>query len=191
MAFDFSDVLFENEPENMGGFNQIVFFAPIRDIAIFPTLVSDPATDDEAVELVGDFTMKRGKKFIQIYTSPETVKLEPEIQGEHDGKSFKVKGEFFVPGSANDVVALCRKLANARGILITVDPNSGDRICVGTQNLPAYFSPKFSHGQKHADRRGATIEFESDSFIPGMKYNGSIPLDAYVPPSDYLYLDES
>lgn len=184
MAFDFSDVLFENEPENMGGFNQIVFFAPIRDIETFPTLVENPSTDDEAVELAGDFTMKPGKHFIQIYTSPETVKLEPEIQGEHDGKSFKVKGEFFVPGTKNDVVALSRKLANARGVLILVDPNSEERICIGTQNLPAYFSPKLSHGQKHADRRGATIEFESDSFVPGMKYNGLIPLDGSVNPTD-------
>lgn len=177
MAFEFSDVLFENEPENMGGFNQILFFAPIRDIATFPTLVSNPSTNDEAAELQGDFVFKPGKKFNQIYTSPETIKLEPEVQGEHDGKSFKVKGEFFVPGTKNDVVALCRKLANARGVLLLQDPNSGEMICVGTENLPAYFTPKLSHGQKHADRRGATIEFESDSFIPGMKYAGTIPLD--------------
>lgn len=184
MPFEFSDVLFENEPENMGGFNQIIFFAPIRDIETFPTLVSDPSTDDEAVELVGDFVMKTDKHFVQIYTSPETVKLDSEPQGDPDGKSFKNKGEFFVPGSANDVVALSRKLANARGIIIMVDPNTGERICVGTENLPCYFNPKVSHGQKHADRRGATIEFESDTFVPGMKYNGAIPLDGSTIPAE-------
>jgi len=184
MAFNFTDVLFENEPENMGGFQQLLFFAPLRDIDVFPSMVSDPSTNDEAVELIGNFAMKEGKHFIQIYTSPETIKLEPEPQGEPDGRSFKIKGEFFTPGSSNDVLALCRKLTNARGILIMIDPNTEDRIVVGSQGLPVTFSPKMSYGQKHADRRGATIEFEADSFVPGMKYSGVIPLDGSANPAD-------
>lgn len=176
MAFAFTDMTFDDYPESMGGFASVAYIGFIPEIDVFPTRNLNPATNAEAIKLIGSYQMKALKKFIEVYVTPETFGSVAENQGEIDGKSFHIKGEFFYPGTKADCLALCRKINNARGVIIGIDPNTGDRYNYGEKYLPVRFTPKVDFGKGPADRRGATIGFECDSFAPAWIYNGSIPL---------------
>jgi hypothetical protein len=177
--FSFHDMNWDDEPENMGGFQIGCYLALTRDIETYPALTANPVTDDEAVTMLGNYAMKPDKFFVYVYTTPDTLSLKPENQGEVDGKSFKLKGELFYPGTKTECMAFARKINNARGVLIAID-NDGERVIIGDKGHPVYFTPSLDWGKKAADRRGMTIAFESDSFCPGYKYNGTIPLDGSV-----------
>lgn len=182
-SFAFTDMLFEDEPENMGGFGSIAYIAVTRDIDVFPTIPSSPSTNEEASTMVGDFTMKTDKSFIQVYSTMGTAGVTAESQGEADAKSFRIKGELFYPGTGQDPLALARKLNNAHGVVIMVDPNTGKRNCWGTKDLYVTFSASCNFGKAAADRRGVTITFETDSFIPAWIYEGEIPLSGSTLPA--------
>ncbi len=183
MSFAFGDLTFEDEPENMGGFTALAYLGFIPHIDSYPTINRNPNTDEEAIQLQGNYVMKATKHFIEVYVTPGTFSAIAENQGDTDAKSFHPKGEFFYPGTKLACLALCRKLNNSRGVLIGVDPNTGDRYNWGTKELPVRFKPKVDFGKGPADRRGITIEWECDSFAPAWIYNGSIPLSASTIPA--------
>ncbi len=175
--------------DNIGGFTSEAFLGIYHEIDDFPALTDNPTTDAELVTLVGDYVMKDTKKFIRIYVTPRTFGMEAENQGEIDGKSFVQKGTFFYPGGREEAIALARKLNNARGILIGIDPNTGKRIQMGSKEFPCHFTPKLNFGNEPTSRRGLTIEFESDNFMPALIYPGAIPLSegeipAQTPPAE-------
>jgi hypothetical protein len=183
MAFAFTDMTFDDYPESMGGFASVAYIGFIPEIATFPTRNLTPSSNDEAIKLLGSYAMKENKKFIEVYVTPETFGATAENQGEIDGRSFKIKGEIFYPGTEADCLALCRKINNARGVIIGINPNTGVRYNFGEQYLPVRFKPKVDFGKGPADRRGATIEWECDSFAPAWVYEGSIPLSAGTLPA--------
>jgi len=183
MAFAFNDMTYEDEPENMGGFMGVAYIGFINHIETFPTRTENPTTDDEAIKLNGNFVMKANKHFIQVYVTPGTFDGTAENQGEIDAKSFHPKGEFLYPGTQAECLAFCRKINNARAVLIGINPNTGERYLWGEQYLPVTFKPKVTYGKLPADRRGATIEWECDSFAPAWIYEGTIPLSASTIPA--------
>lgn len=182
MAMAFGDLAFEDEPENMGGMTTVAYLGLSNEIDAWASLKKNPSNATEAVTLVGSFTMKADKKFHQIYVTPDTFSLDSENQGEIDGQSFRQKGEFLYPGTSVEALAFCRKINNARGILIGINPNTGDRLVIGSKDRPCYFKPSMTTGKAAADRRGVKVEFWSDSFVPASIYNGAIPLsDGDIP----------
>ena len=183
MAFAFTDLTFEDNPENMGGFTCVAYLGFLPDIQTHPTRTANPTTDVEAIKLIGNYTMKALKNFIEVYVTPSTFDATAENQGETDSHSFHPKGEFLYPGTSIQALAFCRKINNARGVLIGINPNTGERYNWGTKDLPVTFKPKITFGKAPADRRGVTIEWECDSFAPAWIYEGSIPLSsAAIPP---------
>lgn len=175
-GFAFSSIDWEGG-DNIGGFTSEAFLGLHHEVDSWPTLKENPSSDTELVTLEGDYTMREGKNFIRIYVTPRTFGMEAENQGEIDGKSFVQKGEFFYPGGREEAIALARKLNNARGILIGIDPNTGKRVQMGSREFPCHFSPKLNFGNEPTSRRGLTVEFEADNFMPAMLYPGAIPLD--------------
>lgn len=185
LAFNFTDITWEGPIEGMGGFSTIAYFAAWEDIETWPTLPSGTGTsltDTQLVTLQGHFVMKATKHFIKVYVSPDTADFKASNQGETDGQSFRNEGEFFVPGTDVASRALARKLNNSRGVLIMVDP-SGDRVCIGTESFPCFFKPSISFGKAAADRKGLTVTFFQNHYVPGLIYNGSIPLSASLVPA--------
>ena len=174
-GFAFASIDWEGG-DNIGGFTSEAFLGLYHEVDSFPALPADPATDADLVTLAGDYTMKLEKHFVRIYVTPRTFGMEAENQGEIDGKSFVQKGTFFYPGGKEESVALARKLNNARGILIGIDPNTGKRVQMGSKEFPCHFSPKLNFGSEPTSRRGLTVEFEADGFLPAMFYPGAIPL---------------
>lgn len=188
-GFAFSSIDWEGG-DNIGGFTSEAFLGLHHEIATFPTLKENPGDDTELVTLEGDYVMKDGKNFIRIYVTPRTFGMEAENQGEIDGKSFVQKGEFFYPGGREEAIALARKLNNARGILIGIDPNTGKRVQMGSREFPCHFSPKLNFGNEPTSRRGLTVEFEADNFMPAMMYPGAIPLSEGEIPSQTPPVEE-
>jgi hypothetical protein len=176
MAFGFADLTWGDGIENMGGFTSVAYLGFIPEIATFPTRNAAPTTPTEAITLTGAFVMKPEKKFIEVYVTPGTFDASAENQGETDAKSFHIKGELFYPGTQADCLAFCRMINNNRAVLIGTNPNTGERYCWGEQHLPVTFKPKVTWGKGPADRRGATIEWECDSFSPAWIYSGALPL---------------
>lgn len=169
--------------DNMGGFTSEAYLGIASEIETWPSLVSNPATDSEMVTLTGTYICKTDKSFYKIYVTPRTFGGEGDSQGEIDGKSFLQKGEFFYPGTKVEALALVRKLNNNRGVLIGVDPNTGNRIQFGSREFPLFFTPKVMFGKTATDRRGITIEFETDHTHAALIYNNAIPLsDGQVDP---------
>jgi hypothetical protein len=180
--FDFSSLTWNDSLENMGGFTSVAYFAALQDILTFPGLSESPSSDAEFVRLGGNFTMKPDKYFIEIYVTPETASLAANNQGEIDGQSFRMEGEYFYPGNKTDCRAFARKINNTRGVLIFVDPD-GDRTVIGTDKFPCYFKPSLNYGKAAADRKGLTVAFFQNHFAPGLEYNGSIPLSGSTIPA--------
>lgn len=169
--------------DNMGGFTSKAYLGIASEITTWPTLASNPTTDSQLVTLTGTYACAEGKSFYEIYVTPRTFGGESDSQGEIDGKSFLQKGEFFYPGTKVEALALARKLNNNRGIMIGVDPNTGNRIQFGSEEFPLFFTPKVMFGKTATDRRGITIEFETDHTHAALIYNGAIPLSGgTVPP---------
>ncbi len=162
--------------DNIGGFTSEAFLGFYHEIDSWPALKSNPTNDAELVTLEGNYTMKQDKHFIRVYVTPRTFGAEAENQGEIDGKSFLQKGTFFLPGTREETIAFARKINNARGVLIGTDPNTGKRIQFGSREFPCHFKPQLSFGNEPTSRRGITVEFEADNFLPAMVYPGAIPL---------------
>lgn len=183
MAFAYGDLSFENEHNNMGGLTVVMYIGLSYDIDTWPQLPVNPSGYADKVTLTGSFAMKASKKFLAVYSTPETAKMEPENQGEVDGQSFRQKGEMFYPGTLEDAIGFASAINNARGCIIGIDPNTGKRYVVGSKDRPVYFKPSVSTGGAAADRRGVKIEFWSDSFVPFAFYEGAIPLsEGDLPP---------
>ena len=174
-GFAFSSIDWEGG-DNIGGFTSEAYLGLYHEIEEFPTLPSEPGNDVELTTMSGNYVMKADKHFIRIYVTPKTFGGQAENQGEIDGKSFLQQGEFFYPGSREEAMAFARKINNARGILIGIDPNTGKRIQFGSREFPCHFKPKIEYGAEPTARRGLTVEFEADNFVPGMFYPGAIPL---------------
>jgi len=166
--------------EAMGGYTSVAYLAFKSDIATWPTEPNiETATNvSQLAKLLGSFIMAEGKFFYKVMVKPGTSQFQPEGQGEVGGKSFKPKGQFFIPGIDDDSMGLARLLNNKFGVLILPDQDGKHRICVGTEALPCEFKPTGDSGQKAADTKGFTYSFETDSFAPGWIYEGPIPLSS-------------
>ena len=175
MTFSASPLNWEDGTENMGGFRDYLYIIPASSIATEAALPANPANDAEAVTLAGNHTLASLKYFKKVYATPGTVGLSPENQGEIDGQSFKVKGSFFHPGSSDEVNAFARFVNNGNFILILVEED-GRRVQIGQKGHPARLKPAPNFGMAAADRKGFNFEFEADSFVTALRYNGSIPL---------------
>lgn len=162
--------------DNMGGFTSEAYLGISSEIDTWATLPANPTTDAQMVTLTGTYACKSTKSFYKIYVTPRTFGGDSDSQGEIDGKSFLQKGEFFYPGTKTEALAFARKMNNNRGVLIGIDPNTGNRIQFGTKDFPLFFSPSVKFGKTATDRKGVMIEFETDHTHPAVIYNGAIPL---------------
>jgi hypothetical protein len=164
--------------ESMGGFGSVAYLAFVSDISAYPNMPDIEAVTDvkDLAKLTGAYTMKAQKYFYKIRVKPNSIKAAPEGQGEVGGRSFKVKGQFYIPGLTVESMGFARLLNNKFGILIVPDQSGSFRLNYGTEDLPLTFAPTGDSGQNPADPKGMTFAFECDSFAPGWVYNGAIPI---------------
>lgn len=174
------DVTPDDVEENMGGYSNTAYIALLPWITTHPRLpnVDTATTPEELVTLLGTYVMESGKYFMKVTLPPKRQQSQPESQGEDGSKSFNPKGNVFVPGTSDEnTMGLMRILNNAQGIVIMVN-HKGKRIQFGDELHPVTFMPKGDSGVAPADANGFTLEFTTDSFAPGYKYNSTIILDS-------------
>jgi hypothetical protein len=176
MPPSFDDLLWPDGTDNIGGTEVNHYYAPLSDIAVFPGIPTTPATLTEEVTVADDFEFNTGKKFLKIYSTLDTGKIDDKSVGEFDGKSFEHSFEFFFPGTIGEALALIRKMNNTNMVFIASEANGQKRI-IGSPAFPAKMSMSdVTTGQKTADRKGTTIKVESRGVTPALIYTGAIPL---------------
>lgn len=166
--------------ENMAGWQNRLAFIPECHVKTIPLLPKDIVKDEDLVTASGAFEFKDAEgKPMYIYATDKTVKYTAENQGETDGQSFKLSGEFFYPGTAAKAAAFARKVNNTPGYLILISPE-GEQFLVGQPGLPCTIKPSFDGGQARADRRGFKFTYEADSYTPLIKLGTPIDFEALL-----------
>lgn len=165
--------------ENMGGYQNRILFYPNHLFKTMPTLIKAPTTVEELAMAEGAFEpITAGHEPMAIYATDKTVGLKAENQGELDGQSFKISGEFFHPGTKAEASGISRLLNNTPGSLVLTSPE-GEQFIIGQPGLPVYIKPSYNGGVQRSDRRGFAYTFEADSYVPILKLKVPIDLDLY------------
>jgi hypothetical protein len=173
---DFSDLLWPDGSDNIGGTEVNHYYAPLSDIDVFPTIAAVPATLAAEVTISTDFEFLTGKKFHKIYSTLDTGKVDDKSVGEFDGRSFEHIFEFVFPGTRAEALAIIRKMNNTNMVFIASEANGQKRI-IGSVAFPAKMSlSDVTTGAKTADRKQTTIRVESRGVTPAPIYTGAIPL---------------
>ena len=175
----FGAVLWECGAENIAGFEGKILFYPDCITVDKPVLPkrSAAATLKDLVTATGAFTLKDNHKPIYVYCTDDTVGYKVENQGETDGQSFKISGEFFHPGNSVEVAAYARQVNNMRGSLVLQD-REGKQFVV----FNARIKPSCDLGKAPADRRGYSFTFEASSVAPQIELATPIDMDAVIAP---------
>lgn len=155
----------DGSEDNMGGTTQRAFLASINDFLSIKTPVSNPTTFAEKVEIDGAHTFKTGKCFKKVYCTMDKGKLDLKSQGENDGKSFKVEGEIFYPGSKSEAHGFAAQVKNDNMMLLIEHPDSATNghLQVGTEMFPAKINPEFTTGTNSSGVKGYLFKYEAMS----------------------------
>lgn len=164
--------------DNFGGVASTVYFCPWDDIATFPALPTSPTTVDDLVELAtGDITCKTGKKFVKVYTTSETGKLDCKLVGPRDAKGWTNMFDASTPGSAPQALGTFAYLANRPGVYFVTELDGQIRM-IGDKLSPAYLEEvDASTGGKVEDGKFSKWTIKSTGRMAPI-YAGAIPLTA-------------
>lgn len=176
----FSPLLWPCGEENMGGFTNRLVFVPFCALKAAPTLPKreDITNDDDYATAKGAFEFNDSTvKPTPLYATDKTVQYKADNQGDIDGHSYALSGQWFYPGMLKKASVFARKVNNTPGYLVLEQPG-GDQIIVGQPGLPVSIAPAFDGGQARADRKGTTFSFTADSFVPYIFLDTPLDFDA-------------
>ena len=170
--------------DNMGGYKAYVLFIPFACVKTPPKIpaLEDIQGDADAVTATGAFVFKDPATFGKpklIICTDKTVSYSAENQGEIEGQSFAISGEFFRAGSLTEASAFARQVNNTPGYLVIEDMH-GKQQLVGAPFLPANISPSFEGGQSRDDRRGFRFTYSADSVAPVVYLETKIDVEALL-----------
>lgn len=184
MAETFNPITGMAGKDNMGGFKNYVLWIPKNAVSAVPELPAASAIIDDAdyVTASGAFVFKDAVNGKPVYfeATKNSVKCEATNQGEDEGQSFAVAGEFGRAGSKAEYAAFARKYNNTLGYLVIEDMD-GRQILVGQKHLEVALKPAYVGGQAPADRRGYTVAFATDSVAPVVYLETPIDVDDLIP----------
>ena len=180
----FEDILWPQGQDNMGGLVDDLYYVPIDDI----DFAAPPALAADGVTISGDITLKTDKKWLRIYHTRGTGKLDDTQVGERDGKSFENMVEFKFPGDTAKLVAFKRLVANTPVAVICKDAQGNYRLIgitiqndpvastdVPTLKFPAYIEQASgTTGAKGSDAKGHTFQIKAEAVCPPLFYTGAI-----------------
>jgi hypothetical protein len=181
----FNDLLWPQGQDNMGGLVGNIFFIPVDDVESWPAL----SAVGSLLMATGNIVPKAGKRFYQIYHTPETGKIDYNTVGETDAKSKENLLEFLFPGDDRELAETERLLQNTVGLYICRDTKGYLRV-LGLTNLnpeattlvldsPAFLvTSNGMTGQARADRRGTTFVVKHSASHRPVFYEGIIQLEA-------------
>jgi hypothetical protein len=174
-TFPYGAVLWPAGESNMGGTLNRAYFIPLDGFASFPALPENPATEAEYHTLTGSITLAANCNVIELYTTYKTGTLKSEVEGDIDGKFFKLSPEFFHPGSKAAIINFASYCINTPGILF-IPVSSSEYLVVGSPGHPVYLSPAFDLAKVGEGRKGTLFTGEAYSQLMLTKYAGDLPL---------------
>ncbi len=182
MKFNTNPVTYPCGKDNMGGYQSFVLFVPACAVSEVPKLpkVTESSEEDAIVTATGSFTFKEENgKPLYIQCTDKTVKCDAENQGEIEGQSFSISGEFYRAGNEKRYAALSRQINNTPGYLI-LEEFDGQQIIVGQPGLPCIIKPSMEGGMARSDRRGYKFTFQADSVAPKIYLETPIDVSALL-----------
>jgi len=170
MKINSNPITWQTGIDNMGGYKAYVLYIPFDSVKTPPKIpkLEDVSTDTDAVTAKGSFEFKTGSSFNKpkvIICTDKTVSYTAENQGETEGQSFAISGEFLRAGSKVEAAAFARQVNNAPGYLVIEDMD-GKQQLIGQPFLPANIQPAYEGGQNREDRRGYRFTYSADSVAP-------------------------
>lgn len=193
MALSFTDHIWEEGSENMGGAIGNLFWIPGSAADISALTCADGVT------LAGNITPVDTQKAIEIYATENSIELMDTQQGEIDGESTLNTLNFFTPGSKKELAALKRKLTVVPGIWFIRDSDYNWRVLglaaiQDPDNIGQYFVTKDiqarvtakegTHGTRGDARKGTTFTVTYTAPHESLFYAGVIPHDSFTPPAE-------
>jgi hypothetical protein len=167
-------VVWPSGESNMGGTKNRAYFIPLDGFTGFPEIPTSPSTAEEYHTLAGSITLVQNCNVIELYATYKTGTLKADVEGEIDGKFFKLTPEFFHPGSKADIINFASSCVNTPGILFL--PVDDYYLVVGSPGHPVYLSPAFDLGKVGEGRKGTMFTGEAYSELMLTKYKGTLPL---------------
>lgn len=179
VSMEFTDINKNlNNGNNTPGVRQVIYYAPHKDVASWPTAPSgDIANLEAAATLTGDIQMKSGKRMYPFYTTEDTCEVDLGLVGEADNRSNEPKVRFFHPGLHKKLLGFLNVTKNEDMVFIVVD-NEGQQYIFGDEHRPATFSSNpdgAGTGKDGGGKRGISFEYKyrvKSLYV----YEGSIPL---------------
>lgn len=159
---------------NMAGISTIIYVIPTDAIDTYPTFnaISTPA---DAVTYVGNYGLKAGKFWHEMYSTKEMGELLGETDGATDGKFFRNKATGFYPRLNADGLGLATILKDTDCIVILKEVSGeGNHFVIGNKDIPVTCSPSYNFGKSYSDEKGITFLFEAANCKPAVIYGGTI-----------------
>lgn len=136
-------------------------------------LASAPVKDADGVTVSQDLVLKPGKKAIEIYATPSTIKVGDKSSGDADKKGFIHSLEFEHPGSDPELSAFLNDNVNQNLMAIVVYPYlSADKLLGWPGN------PLQLNNEQVDDDKEDTNKVKLESLYAGDKmvhYTGAFP----------------
>ena len=178
------DLLFPQGTQNMAGICGYIFVAPIElvDLASLP-----PVSAVGKLDLVGDIPFVTGGRWYRIFHTEETGKIDFNIVGPINGKSFEHRLEIFIPGASLEQSEFLSEIINSNLLWAARDTDGQYRL-LGLQRLdPAAVTTSIcmkanvdtgegTTGQARTDAKGMTLTVKSSAPHAPLFYNGLFPL---------------
>lgn len=162
MAIEYNDIPNTvRETSNMGGLDQMVYFAPWDS---FATLADRPSDDGDRnsdtwnLLSVGADTLKPGKRLYKMYNTAEKVELTQAGQGEPDGLSSKINLKLFNPGLTSQALFF-KAIPNQDYIFYVKDGAKMYRVGGSRFSAKMAGEGEITSGAKTADVKGVALTF--------------------------------
>ena len=136
-------------------------------------LLSKPVKAADGVSVIGPLVLKAGAKAIEIYATPNTIKVGDKTSGEADKKGFIHTVEFDHPGSSLQYSQFINDNVNENLMAIVVYPDLAFNKLLGWPGNPL----QLNHEQKD-DEKEDSNSVKLESLFAGDKiihYTGALP----------------
>jgi hypothetical protein len=179
-----NDLLFTQGKDNLAGLVDKIFICPVDDIASVPALAAATSLKTAATAIA----CKTGKKFVQLYITDETGKIEIKSVGNRDGRGRESMLTGRYPAIGTELEDFIRSVQNTPCVIIFRQARDGKLFLLGVSQLditsttlsttiPAYFEQgDSSSGEKRSDQNGALLGWKFTAAHGPIEYASTVPL---------------
>ena len=138
MAVTYKDLRqdYDGGHNNMGGTQQIGWYASLGDILTVATPGASPSEEEDEFVIKTPHIMKSGKNFFELYTEVNKGSITYERLGSEDGGGFKATLAIFIPGDSKKLNYITNKVQSSKYIVLMPD-SDGLINQLGSEAFPA------------------------------------------------------